>query len=49
MAVTHSEVMLYYPNLIGYGRFVFTFIAAYYAFDAAEGNWVRFVVCYSIS
>ena len=46
---SHLAVMLYVPNLIGYVRFFLTFLCVKYAFDAADGNWVMFVVCYSCS
>ena len=46
---SHSSVMLYVPNLIGYARFILTFICVNYAFDAAKGNWIKFTVCYSVS
>ena len=46
---SHMQVMLYVPNLIGYFRFLLTFMCVKYAFDAAEGNWIMFTVCYSCS
>ena len=47
--ITSLDIMLYYPNLIGFARFMFSIVAVKYAFDAAQGKWLVFVVCYSIS
>ena len=41
--------MLYYPNLIGYFRFITNIASVKYAFDVKEGQWIMFAVLYSIS
>mgnify|MGYP003845300433 FL=1 len=47
--VSHSQIMLYYPNLIGYFRFITNIASVKYAFDVKEGQWIMFAVLYSIS
>ena len=46
---SHLNIFLYVPNLIGYGRFICTFICVKYALDPSDEAWIRFVVLYSIS
>ena len=40
-----SEIYFYVPNLIGYARIIFAFLAFHYAYS----NYIYFAVCYSIS
>jgi len=46
---SHMNIFLYIPNLIGYGRFICTFICVKYAFDPRDEAWPIFVVLYSVS
>ena len=43
----HLKICFYYPNIVGYLRFLSAFAAVYYAFQ--EKNWVEFTLLYSIS
>ena len=36
-SVSHMDICLYIPNLIGYFRFITNMIAMYYAFDSRDG------------
>ncbi|RYY84334.1 CDP-alcohol phosphatidyltransferase family protein [archaeon] len=40
--LTSSQVMLFYPNLIGYLRFILMAVSFYTAFD----NWQVSIICY---
>ena len=48
-AITGLTIFLYYPNLIGYARFILNIIAVKYAFDPTDGSWQTFLVFYSTS
>ena len=48
-SVSHMDICLYIPNLIGYFRFITNMIAMYYAFDSRDGMWQRFIFFYVIS
>ena len=41
--------MLYYPNIIGYLRFITNIASVAYVFDNSGNNWIIFVFLYSIS
>lgn len=47
--VSHSDVMLYHANILGYSRFAFSIAAMVFAYDAAQSSVIVFAVCYSIS
>jgi CDP-diacylglycerol--inositol 3-phosphatidyltransferase len=42
---TTNDVLLFYPNLIGYGRFIFMVLA----FATSTWNWKVSVVCYLLA
>ena len=46
-AVTHSQVYMYVPNLIGYFRFIFLAISPYFALD--KQRWAGFFWFYLLS
>jgi CDP-diacylglycerol--inositol 3-phosphatidyltransferase len=43
--VSTADVLLYYPNLIGYGRFIFMLLS----FALAQSSWKAAVVCYILA
>jgi len=43
--ITHRDVLLYIPNIIGYSRIIFACLAFYYMFD----SYVLFFIFYSLS
>ena len=45
--VSTADVLLYYPNLIGYARFAFLMISTYFAFSTTY--WVLFPVFYGLA
>jgi CDP-diacylglycerol--inositol 3-phosphatidyltransferase len=46
MKVTSIDVLLYYPNLIGYARVICLFIALFYATNEPEKHWRQSVIFY---
>ena len=48
-AVTHLDIICYYPNIVGYLRFALTLWSVAYAFDTQENSWIKFAVLYSTS
>ena len=47
MSLSHSEIALFIPNLIGYTRFLLLFVSPY--FVLSKTHWYWFVICYSLS
>ena len=45
--VTPAQVMVYIPNLIGYGRFISLFVSVYFAFGSQ--HWHLFLTFYALS
>ena len=41
--VTHAQVAMFIPNLIGYSRFALLFAAPYFI----HSNWQAFIGCYA--
>ena len=47
--VSHLQVLFYYPNIIGYLRFIFNIASIPYAYDSQGNSWIIFLTLYSVS
>ena len=47
--VSVFQICWYYPNIVGYLRFIFNIIASRFAYDTGAGKWQYFVFFYSLS